>query len=91
MTAQPQTGCYGDGALGHQHCRERLAEILEDTGHYSNHTKILKDSLAGAMPDDAWDEDDAIDLLNSLPISQVDGAAWGFQDGDFGLWPIEAD
>ena len=79
-----ETGCYGDGALGHQHCRERLAEILE--GIADSHPDIVV-SLRSDMPDDARDEDEALSLLNAaLPN---DSTWWGFQDGDFGLWPIE--
>ena len=79
-----QTGCYGDGAFGHQHCRERLAEMLESTVDYCPDVVA---SLRSDMPDDAWDEYDALKLLNDAHPNY--DTCWGFQDGDFGLWPIE--
>lgn len=81
-----ETGCYGDGALGHQHCRENLADMLE--GIIDAHPDVVS-SLRNDMPDDAWDEDEALNLLNAALPS--DDTWWGFQDGDFGLWPIEDD
>ena len=79
-----QTGCYGDGALGHQHCRESLASeyAMLDTPDQ----EVIA-SLHEPMPDDAWDEHEALAGLND----SLDNVTlyWGFQDGDFGLWPIE--
>ena len=46
------------------------------------------DSLKGPMPDDAWDEEEAISLLQEVT---EDGLAWGFNNGDFGLYPIESE
>jgi hypothetical protein len=45
--------------------------------------------LRGEMSDDASEEYDAEDLLNE--IAPVDGHFWGWQDGDFGLWPEESE
>lgn len=69
-------GCYADGSLGHQHIRERLAGLVE------NQDPKLAESLRGDMPNDAWDEDEAIDMLNAQTEA---GIAWFFQDGDLVL------
>jgi hypothetical protein len=39
--------------------------------------EVLVESLRGEMPDDAWDEDEALELLNEhTPLH------WEFRDGD---------
>jgi hypothetical protein len=103
MTDHPEIGCYGDGTFGHQHTRERCAEVLE---HYAeaNFTsrgiaaplaiygyadkptvERLAADLRGEMSDDASEEDTACEWLNTH--APFDGAYWGWNDGDFGLWP----
>lgn len=88
-------GCYGDGAFGHQHTRERcaaklqqLARILESTDNPKYACKLraidgLIDELRGEMSDDASEELDACELLNEHTPSE---AHWGWDQGDFGLW-----
>ena len=74
-------GCYGDGTLGHDHIRSRLAELVEsvDGGMRSESAMEVMASLDGTMPDDAWDEDEAIEFLNS---ATEDGAQWILDGGD---------
>jgi len=76
-------GCYGDGTFGHQHTRERCAEIVTSG---AGPLKICR-ALQGPMSDDAQEEYDACDWLNET--CAVYGAVWSWQDGDFGLWPID--
>lgn len=78
-------GCYADGAFGHDHCRARLATLIRqfvDLREYDRTThptasEDLLASLEGPMPDDAWDEIDALDLL-----SDSTGLYWLFDGGD---------
>jgi hypothetical protein len=83
-------GCYADGAFGHQHCRETLASLVQGIAERSNRWGAkswgvsigeLVDSLRGDMPDDAWDEDTALEILNEV----TEGAFWQFVDGDLCL------
>lgn len=95
MTKQTfEVGCYGDGVLGHQHTRERCAELLHDiaTGKHSAsdplaifQTGCLSEALWSPMSDDASEEYEACDWLNKH--MSIEGAVWGWRDGDFGLWP----
>lgn len=80
-------GCWGDGSFGHQHTRERCANVLQALG--CSETELL-DSLRGPMPDDAWDEEEAEAWLNDF-VSRPDGLWFGWLDGDFGLWELEDD
>lgn len=86
-----EIGCYGDGALGHQHTRERCAEIVESYESPNPYTHARQLAICSAlrrpMSDDAWEEQEAC-LLLEQNVS-VEGAWWGWQDGDFGLWPIK--
>lgn len=70
-------GCYVDGAFGHAHRRARLAELVADCGDTE-----LVESLQGDMPDDAWDEDAAVDWLQE---QTVDGYVWVSDCGDLCL------
>ena len=80
-------GCYADGSLGHDHVRNRLRSLVETWVDDADPDLIL--SLdAPIMPDDAWDEYEAIDLLNELC---EDGICWEFSDGDLVLTTIEED
>lgn len=78
-----EAGCYGDGAFGHQHTRERCADIIM-SGPMFEAVRFLVEQLRGEMSDDAWEEDFACEHLNTFCL--VDGHFWGWQDGDFGLW-----
>lgn len=69
-------GCYADGAFGHDHVRRVLKDLVEETGG----SEDLVNSLQGAMPDDAWDEYEALDWLNEHAASE--GCAWEFNCGD---------
>ena len=79
-------GCHADGTFGHSHVRARLGELVEAiAGPYvSDETKELIVSLRVPPPDDAWDEEEAIDMLNTLT---EEGFSWGFADGDLVLSP----
>lgn len=77
-------GSYGDGALGHDHTRAQCAHVLVEF----NGPRDIIEALRGEMSDDGWEEQAACDFLNET--AATDGAFWGWQDGDFGLW-IEAD
>jgi hypothetical protein len=70
-------GIYGDGALGHQHIRERLAYLVEPW------SPDLAKELKGPMSDDASEEYDAIDELQT---HTEEGLIWGFSNGDLGLF-----
>lgn len=77
-------GCYGDGALGHQHTREACANTVEAHVDPSPEAVAVITALRGEMSDDAWEEDEACDMLNAA--CGYKSVAWGWQDGDFGLW-----
>lgn len=72
-------GCWGDGTFGHKHVRERLSILVREADGE------LADSLLGDMPDDAWDEDAALDILNEQTAVDF---VWEFVDGDLMLSPI---
>jgi len=91
-------GCYGDGTYGHQHTRDRCADVLAYYAHanfkargygiplldYQLDWSSLLEALWAPMSDDAWEEHKAGDWLNEhAPFTD---AWWGWQDGDFGLW-----
>lgn len=93
-------GCYGDGALGHQHTRRCCADVLE---HYAEQNFRIRNvpcptrgptsvddlcmALRGEISSNAWEEYDACDWLDEH--APFDGHYWGWHDGDFGLWPNE--
>ena len=86
-------GCYGDGAHGHVHIRAKLAELLDQIREGGRHIdryklNLVTRSLQGTMPDDAWDEDAALDFLND---EVTEGLTWGFHDGDLMLSVAEED
>lgn len=96
-----ELGCYGDGAFGHQHTRERCAELLLQVAgafvargeavpqRHWGELYSLVDDLRRAMSDDASEEFAACDWLTEH--APVEGAWWGWQEGDFGLWPVDED
>jgi hypothetical protein len=91
MSYEP--GCYGDGAFGHQHTRERCADIvaavLATQGEERTDLCALVINLRDAMTDDASEEEEACDFL--ARSAAVPGCIWGWQDGDFGLWVNESE
>ncbi len=76
-------GCYADGALGHDHIRSQLALLVQEVDGFD---PDLAESLRGEMPDDAWDEDEALNLLNS---HTAEGLVWTFEGGDLLLLTVE--
>lgn len=89
MTFEP--GCYGDGTLGHRHTRSACAEMLDTVMTQrcegSAETFEILQALQHPMSDDAQEETGACDYLNEH--APHDLAAWGWQDGDFGLWTTD--
>ena len=79
-----EIGCYGDGTNGHQHTRHACANILHT---FASASGRLIDDLRKEMTDDADEEIAACSWLNNH--SPHNGASWGWQDGDFGLWTNE--
>jgi len=73
-------GCYSDSVNGHEWLRQRLASMVQECD-----AEIAK-SLRGEMPDDSWDEDAALDLLNEHTDNDL---VWTFYDGNLMLTPIE--
>lgn len=102
MTEHAEIGCYGDGTFGHQHTREACSDVLgyfydENFRSRGLHVPSLGDwtpydllmALRAEMTDDASEELAACEWLNEhVPFK---GATWGWQDGDFGLWPESED
>jgi len=96
FTAQ-DFGCFGDGAFGHQHVRESLANLLVqmfrhsprggDGPYWDNTVSPLVEELRGDMSDDASEEYDAIDLLNERCCSWE--CVFDFIDGDLMLSQTE--
>lgn len=97
MSMKPEIGCYADGSLGHQHTRNRCSEFLTECS--ANNPEVdattyyralqMQRELRAEMSDDASEEDDACDFLDRF-MGRED-AAWGWQDGDFGLWQCESE
>jgi hypothetical protein len=71
--------CWGDGVHGWEHIREVMAKLLILTFEPDAERDGLVKSLNGPMPDDVWDELDALDALNE---ATEDGSFWGLFDGD---------
>jgi S-formylglutathione hydrolase FrmB len=74
-------GVWGDGTFGHQHTRVVCAEVLRMFGG----PKDVEAELFGDMSDDAQEENDACDWLTDHVAPA--GYWFGWDDGDFGLWP----
>lgn len=89
-------GCHADGSFGHEHARRRIANRLDIvlmngdmiSEDRDKEIRELISSLKGEMPDDAWDEDAALEILNEYTEP---GQTWQFLDGDFGLYQDEGD
>lgn len=69
-------GCYAGGEYGHEHVRAVLADLSEELGNPK-----LAIELRGEMSDDASEEYEAIDLLNT----DCDGCHFEFVDDDLML------
>lgn len=78
MFTADSIGVVADGALDHQHIRDRLADLL--TRMFRHHPRggegicwstasALVDELRGEMSDDASEEEDAINMLNEKCVS----------------------
>jgi hypothetical protein len=85
---EEDVACWADGSLGHEHVRERLASIIEDNIPEDSDFSAplftrdeLIESLRSEMPDDAWDEFEAIDMLNQPEITE-EGLVWWIEGGD---------
>ena len=72
-------GCYADGVFGHDHARERLTHLLAECGKISNDRIELIEALRAPVSDDASEEYEALDILNS---EICDGVYFDFVDGD---------
>lgn len=81
-------GCYADGAFGHSHVRDVLADLVEDALAEDKHApadertrlEALVDELRGPQSDDAGEEDEALDYLNTR--YQTHDACFHFDGGD---------
>lgn len=69
-------GCIADGSYGHDHIRERLAELVAAYGRKGLDIAIR---LSEEMSNDAQEESDAIDLLNE---HTEDGLYFTMSNGD---------
>lgn len=84
----PQMGCYCDGANGQERNDLRVIEMAVGYGWEDKHALAL---LAADELDDEAQEllsyvvQDAEDYLNELETRSY--MSWGWQDGDFGLYP----
>lgn len=86
-------GCFGDGAFGHQHVRERLATLLEELAagplipeaSTRADAEGLAEELRGPMSDDASEEIAGLEMLNDWG---VDGVHFDFVDGDLISMPV---
>lgn len=79
-------GCYGSGLLGHDHVRERMATLVKT--HCANDPEagdILR-ALREPMSDDAWEEDEALGLLDTRCTADV---VFMLRDGDLMLESLE--
>ena len=80
MFTKGDTGCHADGTFGHSHIRTALAGLIG--GYTCNKSNEAYDSLSKPMPDDAWDEDEALEILQS---HTEPGLIWLMDSGDLML------
>lgn len=76
-------GCYADGRYG-QHLRREIMACLIESILPNNSDSTLADELRGEVPVDYSDEDDAMDILQSVTAN---GIVWIIEEG--GLYLIE--
>lgn len=76
-------GCYADSWRGVGATRAIIADIVESLDHADT---TLVESLRGPMPDDAWDEIEAFEVLDS--VTDAACCYWGYNEygHGFGLW-----
>lgn len=77
--------CYADRAFGDRYVRDRMADLIDLIGWRGEsraRNDILVKSLRGAIPDDGWDEDEGIEVLNT---HTDDGLKWVFVEGSLVL------
>lgn len=72
-------GCHADGALGHQHVRAVLADLVAS---YCKAPELVR-ALNGAESDDGSEDYEAIDLLNATACEP--DVCFAFEDGDLML------
>ena len=88
MTDQPYTfttadiGCHADGTFGIKHLREVLEDLLDGLAlsGFPVDPEVAQ-SLLGPMPDDAWDELEAIEILQDATEPGC-GLYWTMDSGD---------
>lgn len=64
-------GCYADGVHGHRHIRLTLADMVEVATQRSAEGRKVASALRKEMSDDAWEEDEALGLLNERCTQEV--------------------
>lgn len=96
MYSKRDIGCYADGALGHDHARKVLADLLEanrwrDINHPGNlaHLDELIETLRGEMSDDDSETTDALEYLNTYCC--MPGISFEFVDGELFLLGAQHD
>jgi hypothetical protein len=75
-------GCWADGALGHDHVRQRLAQLVANVWTPEMLDKYgydVAEVLDKEMSDDASEEDDALDIIQEFTDASL---TWQFVDGD---------
>jgi hypothetical protein len=96
MTTTLNVGCYGDGTHGHDYTRVKCAMTLEayawDQEQIGNteRARYMRETaraLRGPMSDAACEESEACLFLDD--VAAHPSAYWGWNEGDFGLWPID--
>ncbi len=75
-------GCWADGALGHDHVRETLADLIDKIGGYPD----LVEELRGKPSEIFSEETDALDILTE---NSEEWLHWHILEGDLML--IEED
>lgn len=75
-------GCYADGTFGADHRRQLLADMLGDimNRHFDEYQKLQRE-LRIEPSDDISEEDDALEIINSV----TSNATWQMVDGDLML------
>jgi hypothetical protein len=72
-------GCYADGCNGQAHIRTTLADYIEQIMPEGSDPELLNSLRSDDYPDDFSDEEDAIDILQSVT---ADGLCWVMESGD---------
>lgn len=77
-------GCYADSVLGHFYVRKALRNLLKLYFADDERAQELILLLKGQMSDDASEETEALELLQSRT---AEGLTWILLDGDLMLLP----